>query len=140
MKTTILIMAATAQLLLGCASTAPDYGPTLDVGAAQKPGLQADLAACRAIASQAPEADGALAARRGAVRSGLLTAAGYGVLTVATGGLGAVAALPAMAGSIAGTAGSAAFVGGASAKTTAAARYKGIVGACLKGRGHPVLD
>ncbi len=87
----------------------------------------------------APGTDSHKEARKAAKKWGLGTAVGLGVFTVATGGLGAIAALPAVAGSVGTTVGMGALAGGLGAKSAASGKYQGIIVSCLGERGYRVL-
>lgn len=143
-----------AVLLSGCASTgeasvpgmsslpgmgpsaAQSWTPTVDQKGLNQAQYEKDFAECKAVAVADPNTDGTTAAKKGAMKWGLGTAAAMAALTVATGG---AAAIPLMAGSVAAAGGAGALEGGYTKKAEADFRYQSMVTECLKGRGYNVL-
>ncbi len=139
----VLAAGLVLSVLAACATTstpeASAWAPTIDMQHVRQARYEKDLAECRVIAEKAPGTDAKKEARKGMKKWGLGTAAGLGVLTVATGGLGAVAVLPMMAGSAGAMVGGGALMGGHNAKMTATWKYQSLVDSCLAGRGYKVL-
>ena len=141
-----------ALLASGCASTgpgstslpgfppsaaAPAWTPTIDTRGVNQAKYQKEYAECVAFARADPDADGATAGKKKAMKWGLGGMAAAGALTVMTGGL---AAIPLAAGTVATTGGALAFSGGYAGKTNADSTYRTIVATCLQGRGYTVLN
>jgi hypothetical protein len=146
------LTAAALMLLSGCASTGGGLGmdsvpglgpsaaqawtPTVDQKGLNQAQYEKDFAECKAVAVADPSTDGNKAAKKGAMKWGLGSAAGMAALTIATGG---AAAIPLMAGTLAVAGGAGALSGGMSNKLQADWRYQGMITQCLKGRGYNVL-
>lgn len=131
----VRVSAVAALLVAGCATTSGSaWTPTIDTQGVSQAKYERDLAECRQYAEAHPGADSDATMKKGAML-GLGGAAGMAAFTVATGGVGAIAALPMLGAS----AGSMAVLGGANGKVVGDAKYKSMVHACLSGRGYKVL-
>jgi hypothetical protein len=122
----------------GLSSSRPSvpWTPQIDPKGLNKAQYEKDLAECKAFAEANPDADGDAAAKKGAMKTGLGTAALAGVTVVASGGL---ALLPIVAGGLAVGTGTSAFFGSKAARSAADAKYQSIIENCLRGRGYSVL-
>ncbi len=142
MRIRIIVAACLSVGLAGCATSRPEaqaWAPTIDPRGISQARYQEDLAECQELARTAPGTDAHKEAGKAAKKWGIGTAVGLGVLTVATGGIGAIAALPAVAGSAAATVGMGAAAGGIGAHSAAQGKYQGVVSSCLAERGYHVL-
>lgn len=124
-----------AVFVSGCATTpASEWRPMIDTqGGIDQVRYEQDLQECRAYAETNPSADPETAARDGAIRTGLGSAAITAVAGIATGGL---ALIPMALG--AGATGLAAGAWGGTSQ--ADIQYRNIVSNCLIGRGYRVID
>jgi hypothetical protein len=121
-------------------SSAPSWTPSIDTRNVNQAKYQKDYADCRTYAEADPTTDGKAQGKKKAMKWGLGGLAVAGAAIVLTGGVAAIAVLPAMAAPTALYAGGAAAAGGLSAKAGADAKYRAIVGNCLLGRGYTVLN
>lgn len=113
--------------------------PTIDTRGVKPAKYQQDLADCTAYAKSDPSTNGQAEGKKKAMKWGLGTALGVGVISVVTAGAALPFILPTVAGSAALTGGAAALTGGYGGKTAADAKYRSIVASCLGGRGYHVL-
>lgn len=121
------------------ATPPPSWTPTIDTRHVNQARYARDLAECRALAASVPGSDGNKEAKKNALKGGLGAAALIGVATVLTGGMAAVAMLPAVAGSAALTVGGGALTAGYVGKNVADAKYRSALTDCLAERGYHVL-
>jgi len=121
------------------AAPPPSWTPTIDARHVNQARYARDLGECRTLAASVPGSDGNKEARKGALKGGLGAAALIGAATVLTGGMAAVAMLPAVAGSAALTVGGGALTAGYVGKNIADAKYRSALTDCLTERGYHVL-
>ncbi|MCI3133151.1 hypothetical protein [Phenylobacterium aquaticum] len=121
------------------AAPPPSWTPTIDTRHVNQARYARDLGECRTLAASVPGSDGSKEAKKGALKGGLGMAAVIGVATVLTGGMAAVAALPAVAGSAALSVGGGALTAGYVGKNLADAKYRSALTDCLADRGYHVL-
>ncbi len=139
MTKSAVLCVAMSTMLLSCATTGPTgpaWNPTIDQRNVDQAQYQTDLTECRSYASENPEADPDTAMRDGAMRQGAVMGAMTVGAAVLTGGL---TLLPMVGGILATNLGLGAAMGGAGARDQANIRYRGIVSACLQGRGYSVI-
>jgi hypothetical protein len=122
MKTSSLVASACVlSLLAGCATAPPAtaWTPTIDSKGTNQARYDKDLAECRGYATATPDANGAKAAKKEGIKSGIEAGAVMGVVTIASGGL---ALIPIMAGSLAAGTGVGAFYGAQGGKAATASK------------------
>lgn len=117
----------------------PDWQPVIDTKGVNPKTFNNDFDDCRIYAVTAKGTNGEKEGNKAFVRGGLLGIAGAVGVVVATGGVGALAFLPALGGTIAAGAATAAVTDGAFAKLAADAKFKQIVSTCLTHRGYALM-
>jgi hypothetical protein len=139
LKRSFFACATACLYLTACATTDAAWRPTIDPSGVNQVRYDHDLAECRQIAEQTPGTDASKEGKKIGTKTGLLAGAGLVALTVATGGLGAIAFLPAMAVSAAVTVGGVGAAAGAAQSQGAKAKYENIISNCLVQRGYRVV-